>query len=144
VTTADRKASAPKQKNALAAAASMAAFSPASPTVFQDRAGTPLSRFSPDYPDSEPHGGFDPNAFFSPSTTGLNNPYNPSSVMRRGPLPFSPALHHQTFAGGYQDGVASQDAHNVFGGMTDDDSIMHELIQDGTQAAAADTQAADT
>ena len=67
-----------------------------SPGSFFPPQDTPLSRFSSDWADGDPHGGWDPNAMFGAPqrpTVDLNRPYagSPSVPLRRGPLEFSTA-----------------------------------------------------
>ena len=55
-----------------------------------------MSRFSSDWADGDPHGGWDPNAMFGAPqrpTVDLNRPYagSPSVPLRREPLEFSTA-----------------------------------------------------
>jgi hypothetical protein len=132
-------------------------LSPSSPVAFQEgHAYTPLSRFSPspssgEYPDGDPHGGFNPNSYFaSPGKHcgGFNddlNTFPPGGINLNGS---SPAHRRVPVAHGGQErlspsssayfGVAGQDAHSVFGGMGDD--TMHHIINDGSTAGDAYTQ----
>ena len=91
-----------------------------------------MTRFSPDYPDTDPHGGFNPNYTFP---TDLNVTCNGSPAIRRGPFPFG---HPGAQGYGYQfaAGSSNQGGHNLFGGMAPGDAVMHTIIQDGSQVAA--------
>jgi hypothetical protein len=135
---------------------SLTSLSPSSPAAFQEgHAYTPLSRFSlspssSEYPDGDPHCGFNPNSYFSPSDThhgGFNgdlNTFPPGGVNLNGSspahcrVPIGHAGQERLSPSSSADfGVAGQDARTVFGGMGDD--AMHHIINDGSTADDAYT-----
>ncbi|KQJ88688.1 hypothetical protein BRADI_4g20543v3 [Brachypodium distachyon] len=93
-----------------------------------------LSRFSPDYPDTDLLGSFNPNTLAADPLGGFNPHTFASPPLRRGPLSYggsSPsASSFPQFSAG-----CSQPAPNLFGGMSQGDSIMADMINDGSQHA---------
>jgi hypothetical protein len=109
-----------------------------------------LFRFSPspslgEYPDGDPHDGFNPNSFFAPpdlhcgSFNGGLNTFPPGGINLNGS---SPAHSHVPVCHAGQErmspsssayfGFTSQDARSVLGEMGDD--AMHHIINDGSTA----------
>jgi hypothetical protein len=127
-------------------------LSPSSPVTFQEGHGYMLlSRFSlssssGEYPDGDPHGGFNPNSFFAPPdphrdcfNTDLNaflsggiNLNGASPIHHAGQGRLSPSSSSYF-------GVAGQDACSTFGGIGGEDA-MHDIINTGSTADSAYTQ----
>jgi hypothetical protein len=116
----------------------------------------PLSRFSlspssGEYPDSDPHGGFNPNSFFAqpdPHRGGFNadlNAFPPGGINLNGSSPAHRRVpvHHDdqgrlSPSSSSYFSVAGQDARSPFGGMRGEDA-MHHIINTGSTADGANT-----
>lgn len=87
--------------------------SPSNSSFFADSAAaTPRTRFSPEYGDSQHHGGFDPNVIFPSCGLDLNHPVDLNSpAMRRDPAVQTAAGRSLSFDAG---------ASHVIDGMTPD------------------------
>jgi hypothetical protein len=111
-----------------------------SPVAFQEgHAYTPLFSLFPssgEYPDGDPHHvGFNSDLnTFPPGGINLNGSL---PAHRRIPVCHARQEHLLPFLSAHF-GVASQDAHSVFGGMGDD--AMHHIINDGSTADDVYTQ----
>ncbi|PNT74002.1 hypothetical protein BRADI_1g06376v3 [Brachypodium distachyon] len=112
--------------------AGISLVSPHMPHYHQGNATPSLSLFSPDYPDTDPLGGFNPNTFATDPLGGFN-PNFASPPLWRGPLSYggsSPSASFQQFPAG-----CSQPVPNLFGGMSQGDSIMADMINHSSQHA---------
>jgi hypothetical protein len=132
-------------------------LSPSSLAAFQEgHAYTPLSRFSPspssgEYPDGDPHGGFNPKSFFAPPNPhrgGFNddlNTFPPGGINLNGSSPAHrrvPVCHagqeRLSPSSSAYFGITGDDACSLFGRMGDD--AMHHIINDGSTTDNAYTQ----
>jgi hypothetical protein len=107
---------------------------------------------SGEYLDGDPHGGFNPNSYFAPPNThrgGFNSDLNTfplDGINLNGSLPAhcrvpvgQAGQERLSPSSSAYFGIVGQDARSVFGGMGDD--AMHHIINDGSTADDAYTQA---